>query len=122
MTGGRGARSNPGSPPVQHPLPDELVELIARRFRALGDPTRIRVLERLRDGEATVLELAELTQTTQQNVSKHLNLLLQQGIVGRRRTGAHVAWRIVDDSVFDLCEHVCGSIRDELDALRALVG
>ena len=64
-----------GRAALTHPLPDDLVELIAERFRALAEPTRIKLLDRLRDGEATVLELTVLVGTTQQNVSKHLNLL-----------------------------------------------
>ena len=60
---------------VSHPLPDDLIELIADRFRALSEPTRIRLLDRLRESEATVPELTELIGTTQQNVSKHLRIL-----------------------------------------------
>jgi hypothetical protein len=62
---------------IVHPLSDDLVELIADRFRALAEPTRIKLLDRLREREATVLELTALVGTTQQNVSKHLNLLQQ---------------------------------------------
>jgi DNA-binding transcriptional ArsR family regulator len=72
---------------VSHPLPDDLVELIAERFRALSEPTRIKLLDRLREGEATVLELTELTGTTQQNVSKHLGVLQRAAIVARRKQG-----------------------------------
>jgi DNA-binding transcriptional ArsR family regulator len=72
---------------VAHPLPDDLVELIAERFRALAEPTRIRLLDRLRDGEVSVLELSDLVGTTQQNVSKHLVLLQRAGIVARRKEG-----------------------------------
>jgi len=60
---------------VAHPLPDDLVELVAERFRALSEPTRIKLLDRLREREATVLELTELIGTTPQNVSKHLGVL-----------------------------------------------
>ena len=67
---------------VSHPLPDDLVELIARRFAALSEPTRIKLLDGLREGEATVLELTELIGTTQQNISKHLGVLQR---VGNRR-------------------------------------
>src|SRR5512146_1673124 len=56
---------------LPHPLPDDLVELIARRLRVIGDPTRIRLLDHLRDGEATVNELAARLGAGQQNVSKH---------------------------------------------------
>jgi ArsR family transcriptional regulator len=105
-----------------HPLPDELVELIAERFRALSEPTRIKLLDRLRKGEATVLELTAAVGTTQQNVSKHLVLLQRAGIVGRRKEGNFAYYRIVDTSVLALCEVVCGSLEVRAEALRLLVG
>ena len=107
---------------LPHPVPDELVELIARRFRAIGEPMRIKLLDRLRDGEATVSELAEATETSQQNISKHLALLAEVGIVGRRKDGNHVYYRIADEGVFKLCEDVCGSIQEQLASLNELVG
>jgi DNA-binding transcriptional ArsR family regulator len=108
--------------PVAEPLPDELVELIAERFRALGEPTRIKLLDRLREREATVLELTELIGTSQQNVSKHLGLLQRLGIVSRRKQGNFAYYRIADDGVFALCEAVCGSLRDRVAALHDVVG
>jgi DNA-binding transcriptional ArsR family regulator len=107
---------------VTHPLPDDLVELIAERFRALSEPTRIKLLDRLREGEATVLELTELIGTTQQNVSKHLGVLQRSGIVARRRQGNFAYYRIVDQSVLSLCEAVCGSLQEQVESLRQLVG
>jgi len=104
-------------PAIAHPLPDELVELIAGRFRALGDPTRIRLVEQLREGEATVGELTDVTGTTAQNASKHLLLLLHAGIVARRRDGNFVRYRIADPAVLELCEIVCGSLRREVAEL-----
>ena len=101
-----------------HPLPDDLVELIAERFRALAEPTRIKLLDRLREGEATVLELTELVGTTQQNVSKHLNLLQQAGIVARRKHGNFSYYRITDETVYTLCEAVCGSLQARFQSLR----
>ena len=98
-------------------LPDDLVELIADRFRALAEPTRIKLLDRLRGGEATVLELTAAIGTTQQNVSKHLRLLQRAGIVARRKEGNYAYYRIVDDSVHMLCEAVCGSLRDRFETL-----
>jgi DNA-binding transcriptional ArsR family regulator len=106
---------------MSHPLPDDLVELIAERFRMLGDPTRIKLLDRLRQGEATVLELTDLLGTTQQNVSKHLGLLQRSGIVARRKQGNYAYYRIVDGSVFSLCELVCGSLEQQVESLRSLV-
>jgi DNA-binding transcriptional ArsR family regulator len=108
-------------PAITHPMPDELVELIAGRFKALADPTRIRLLDRLHQGEATVTELTESAGTTQQNVSKQMLLLLQAGIVCRRREGNFIVYRIADDAIFELCATVCGSLRHEIRALAAAV-
>jgi ArsR family transcriptional regulator len=106
---------------VAHPLPDDLVELIADRFRALSEPTRIKLLDQLREEEATVLELTELIGTTQQNVSKHLGVLQRSGIVARRKQGNFAYYRIVDQSVLSLCEAVCGSLQAQVESLRRLV-
>ena len=107
---------------LPHPLPDELVELIARRFRVIGEPTRIRLLDRLRDGEATVNELTEALGVSQQNVSKHLTVLADAGVLARRREGTHVHYSIADPSVFALCEQVCGSLEEQLRSLHELLG
>jgi DNA-binding transcriptional ArsR family regulator len=106
---------------LPHPVAEELAELVARRFRLLAEPMRIRLLDRLRDGEATVGELAEALDTSQQNVSKHLAVLAEAGMLGRRKDGNRVYYRIVDESVFALCEQVCGSLQGQLRALNELV-
>ncbi len=103
------------------PLPDALVELIAEGFRTIGEPMRIRILERLRHGEASVQELADGLGSSQQNVSKHLGLLARAGIVGRRKDGTFVYYRIVDESVFGLCEQVCGAVLRGFDDLAAAI-
>jgi DNA-binding transcriptional ArsR family regulator len=108
--------------PLAHPLPEAIVELVAQRFRVLGEPFRIRLLERLRDGEASVGELTDAVGTTQQNVSKHLNVLADAGMVHRRKAGNHVYYGIADEGVFALCEQVCGSLQAQLLTLAALVG
>ena len=106
---------------LPHPLPDDLVELIARRFRVIGEPMRIRLLDRLRDGEATVGELSEALSASQQNISKHLAVLADVGILGRRKEGNHVYYRVVDEGVFAHCEAVCGSVQQQLRSLNELV-
>jgi DNA-binding transcriptional ArsR family regulator len=105
-----------------HPLPENLAELIARRFRALGDPLRVRLLDLLRDGELTVNALADQLGAGQQNVSKHLAVLADTGMVARRKDGTHVHYRIADEGVFDLCEQVCGSLQSQFSTLAAVVG
>lgn len=106
---------------VPHPLPGPLVDLIAERFRVLSEPMRIRLLDALRDGEASVQELETATGASQQNVSKHLGVLLRSGIVSRRREGNFAVYAIADQGVFDLCEQVCGGLRQQLDQLDGLV-
>lgn len=105
------------APAITHPLPDTLVELIAGRFKALADPTRIRLLDHLHDGEATVSDLTDAVGTTQQNVSKQMQLLRTAGLVARRRDGNFTYYRIADDAVFELCAAVCGRLRDGIRSL-----
>jgi DNA-binding transcriptional ArsR family regulator len=106
---------------LPRPLPDDLVELIARRFRVLGEPMRIKLLDRLREGEASVNELSEALESSQQNVSKHLAVLTEVGILGRRKDGTHVYYRIVDESIFALCEQVCGAVQQQVETLNKLL-
>ncbi|MCB0878598.1 MAG: winged helix-turn-helix transcriptional regulator [Thermoleophilia bacterium] len=106
---------------LPEPLPDELVELIARRFRVIGEPMRIRILTHLRDTELSVSELVELTEASQQNVSKHLGVLLDAGIVARRKVANQSRYRIVDDTVFRLCDEVCGTLQRQLGELNQLL-
>jgi DNA-binding transcriptional ArsR family regulator len=107
---------------LPHPIPADLVELLARRFRAIGEPMRIRLLDELRGGEATVNDLADAVEASQQNVSKHLGVLADAGVLGRRKEGTHVYYRIADEDVLDLCEEVCGSVQHQLHTLAVLVG
>ena len=101
-------------------LPDELVELIARRFRVIGEPMRIKLLDQLRSGEATVLALTAAVGASQQNVSKHLGVLHDAGIVVRRKEGTQVYYRVVDSGIFELCETVCGSVQRQVAELNAI--
>ena len=112
----------PGTAPFTHPLPDELAELVAQRFRVLGEPMRIKLLDALREGSATVRELQQATSASQQNVSKHLSVLLGAGLVSRGKEGNFARYAIVDEGVFELCEQVCGSLRRRLEGLDALLG
>ena len=107
--------------PIAHPLSEPLIELIAGRFRVLAEPMRIKLLDQLRGGEATVSELQDALGATQQNVSKHLGILNAAGMVTRTKDGNHVRYSIADDGVFELCEQVCGGVRRQLDELEAVL-
>lgn len=107
---------------MKSPLTPAAAELIARRFLALSDPTRLRLVDLLRSrGEASVGELAEALGASQQNVSKHLATLHGEGFVTRRKQGTSVRYSISDPSVLDLCEQVCGGIEAQLGALERMI-
>jgi DNA-binding transcriptional ArsR family regulator len=138
-TGSRGAKKSvrPGNQQFRAPgfnlrtpqasklwfrLEDEPFLKVNRDFETPhGEPMRIRLLDRLRDGEATVGELSEALSASQQNISKHLAVLADVGILGRRKEGNHVYYRVVDEGVFALCEAVCGSVQEQLRSLHELV-
>ena len=104
-------------------LTPEVAELVARRFRVLSEPTRLRLLDVLREREeASVGELAEALDTSQQNVSKHLGILSSEGFVARRKAGTSALYRISDSAVFELCEQVCSGIEAQLSQLGAALG
>jgi len=86
-------------------------------FRTLADPTRRAIFERLcREGEQTVGEIIDAVDGLQANVSKHLGVLQQAGLVSRRKEGLRAFYRIADATVFELCEVVCASLHDRLVA------
>jgi DNA-binding transcriptional ArsR family regulator len=103
------------------PIPLDLAEMIAARLRVIGDANRIRLLDLLRDGELSVSELTERLGSSQQNVSKHLGILHRAGIVARRKEGTTVLYSVADEGVYELCEQVCGGLRNQLDELSALI-
>ena len=107
--------------PTPLPLPDDLIELIARRFRVLGEPMRIKLLDHLRERPATVGELQTATASSQQNVSKHLGVLHDAGLLRRRKDGNFVRYEIADPVVFELCELVCGGLHRQLAELDQLL-
>jgi DNA-binding transcriptional ArsR family regulator len=110
-------------PKIKSPLNPEAAELIARRFRALSDPNRLRILDLLRNREeASVGELTEALGTSQQNVSKHLSALLAEGFVARRKRGTSSLYRIADPGVHELCDGVCAGIESQLAELEAVMG
>jgi len=106
---------------ASHPFSPELAELISQRFRVLSEPTRIMLLDQLRAGPATVGELREATGGSQQNVSKHLGVLLGAGMVTRTQEGNFARYSIADDAVFQLCDLVCGGIRRQIGELEQLL-
>lgn len=105
------------------PLSDELIEAIAGRFAALGDPLRVRLLDLIRrSGEASISELAEAAGAGYANTAKHLSLLHRARVVARRKQGARILYRIGDESVLAVCEIVCGALAPHARELEAPSG
>ena len=103
-------------------LPPGALELVAARFKMLAEPMRLRLLNELRGGEKTVTELVEATGAGQANVSKHLGLLADASMVARRKEGLNVNYFITDDSLFELCDLVCGRLQKDLAEKAAHFG
>jgi len=100
----------------------DLLVLVAARFKVLADPTRLQLMNLLREGEMTVGELVEATGLGQANVSKHLQVLHAAGFASRRKDGLHVHYALADRSVFRLCDIMCGQIEAQSTARRKLLG
>ncbi|MEX2283430.1 MAG: metalloregulator ArsR/SmtB family transcription factor [Gemmatimonadota bacterium] len=102
-------------------LSPALVEVVAERFKALGEPARLRILTALREGERTVSEIMNATGLSQANASKHLQLLHSLGFVARRKEGLHVYYALAGRDIFRLCDIMCGRLEQETTARRKLM-
>lgn len=100
-------------------LSDQMLALVARRFRMLGEPQRLRILQVLEAGDATVGEIVEALSGNQPNISKHLQALHEAGLVGRRREGNSIYYSIADPVIFKLCALVCRSAEEDARARLA---
>ncbi len=90
--------------------PDRLFDLAAEMFRVMSAPTRLKIISHLCEGEKNVSELIALIQTSQPNISQHLNTLHEAGIVGRRREGVQIYYHIANDRIVALCRSLCGIV------------
>ncbi|MCD8524177.1 MAG: metalloregulator ArsR/SmtB family transcription factor [Saccharospirillaceae bacterium] len=107
---------------MQEVMSDEMLELIAQRFRLLSDPMRLRILHQLQAGEKSVSELVEATGASQPNVSKHLSTLRTHGLVRRRQEGNMAYFSIGAPFIFDVCNTVCNSMKSEWEQRNSLLG
>jgi DNA-binding transcriptional ArsR family regulator len=94
---------------------DELLNRIADVLKAMADPTRLKILHSLHNGERCVSEILESVGGSQANVSKHLSVLKRAGLVDCRREGLNVYYRIIDEGVFTICRNVCDSLEHRVD-------
>jgi ArsR family transcriptional regulator len=86
---------------------DEVFELAAEVFRVMSAPMRLKIISSLCRAEKNVTELLTEIDTTQPNMSQHLSTLYQAGVLGKRREGVQIYYRIIDERVANLCRSVC---------------
>lgn len=103
------------------PLPEPLLERIAEQFRALAEPSRLRLMSLLFDGELAVGDLVAASGMSLANASKHLGILHQAGWVARRKDGVRVLYALADERTRSLCELMCGRVQARAAAEAALV-
>ncbi len=101
-------------------LREEVLELVVARLRAIADPNRVRLIGMLNERDCTVSELAARMATTHQNVSHHLGLLHQAGIVSRRKEGNSVRYSLVDWTGWWLVEQIASAVAEHIDELHEL--
>jgi DNA-binding transcriptional ArsR family regulator len=106
---------------MKNKMSPELMDLVAARFRALGEPARLQILHVLRHGETSVNDLVEETGLGQANVSKHLQILHSLGFVARRKEGLFVYYRLADKDVFRLCDIMCGRIESRMRGVERML-
>ena len=94
---------------------DRVFEMAADMFRVMSAPMRLKIISSLCNGEKNVGELLDEIKTTQPNMSQHLNTLYQAGVLGKRREGVQIYYRIVNDRVVTLCRAICTQIAIEAD-------
>ena len=94
---------------------DELLNRIAEVLKAMADPTPLKILHCLHNGERCVSDILEVVGGSQANVSKHLSVLKRAGLVDCRRSGLNVYYKIIDEGVFTICRNVCDSLELRID-------
>ena len=100
----------------KHELGETQLQAVAELFAVLSEPTRLRILQMLQQGPATVSEIMDVTGVKQANASKQLGILHQAGVLGREKDGNCVRYSIHMPLIFDLCDLVCTNLREEARA------
>ncbi len=103
-------------------LSDRVLELVATRFRSLGEPMRLKILRLLEHGEMSVGEIVNHLESSQANVSKHLKVLVGAGVLARRVQGTSAYYSIGDPVIIKICNTICGSLADDLKSQAESLG
>lgn len=100
---------------MKNKLTNEILQLIANRFRILAEPLRLEILQSLGAKECSVSEIVSATGATQPNVSKHLRVMQEAGILKRRQEKNSVYYSVTDESIFSMCDTVCNSLKVQIE-------
>ena len=100
---------------IAESVPPEVLQQVAEYFGVLSEPMRLRILNALRDRELCVQDLVEVTSTSQANVSKHLKVMMQAGILNRRTEGTSAFYSVADELIFELCNMVCDRLASRIE-------
>ncbi|MBE9044264.1 helix-turn-helix transcriptional regulator [Pleurocapsales cyanobacterium LEGE 10410] len=92
----------------------QVLSRVAEYFKILSETSRLQILCSLKSGSKNVSEIMEVTQLGQANVSKHLKVLTQAGMVTRQPQGISVFYQISDPTIFELCDLVCDRLVEQL--------
>lgn len=98
---------------IRRPLSEEGLRLVARQFQVLSEPARLKLLAVLEEGEQNVTALVQLTGLSQANISKHLGILHDVGMVDRRKEGLSTFYFISDPKISELCDLMCSKLEKE---------
>jgi DNA-binding transcriptional ArsR family regulator len=99
---------------------DAVFDSVAAYFSLLSEPTRLKIMHAVCDGERTVSQIVETSGATQTNVSRHLGLMYRHGVLSRRREGNQIYYRVADETMIELCRSVCNRIATTIDDSRPL--
>jgi DNA-binding transcriptional ArsR family regulator len=102
------------------PFSEALLIQVAAYLQVLAEPMRLKILHVLRSGDRTVGQVVEALEGNQANVSKHLRILFDAGIVSRRTEGTSAIYGISDPAIFDLCDIVCDRLAARIEAQNML--
>jgi DNA-binding transcriptional ArsR family regulator len=99
---------------------DPVFSTVAAYFGVLAEPTRLKIMHALCNGEKTVTQIVEETGASQTNVSRHLGLMHRHGVVARRKNGTQVIYSVADQTMVELCRSVCTRIAGTIDERRPM--
>lgn len=107
--------------PAAHTMPRQMIEDVAGVFSVMSDPTRLRILQLLKQGPLCVGDIVTALDLKQANVSKQLGILHERHLVDRRREGTQAIYFICEPMIFEMCHLVCGKIeRDVQERLERI--